>query len=182
MKGKKQKAFTVIELLITIAVMVIIVSFVVPNFSRVIAQGKLSGTRNEALSLMHFARLEAMRTRSNVIVCASENGQTCSGDDWGRIIVFVDEDNNGQVSSGESIKRVASLSHPTITLANHMQGIPSIYFLPNGNAEFANGSISNTNILSLCSNKVDNASFTLQVGTTMGMTRVVKNQGDSSCQ
>lgn len=182
MDKQKQSAFTIIELLITIAVMVIIVSFVVPNFARVVAQGKLSGASNEVLSLMHFARLEAMRTRSNVVACASDNGQSCSGDDWGEVIVFIDEDNNGQLSSGESIKRQVSLSHPNLSFINHMSGSSAIYFLPDGSAEFASGSISSSDVLSLCSTKVDNVEYKLQVGTSMGMTKVIKNQESASCQ
>lgn len=179
---KNENAFTLIELLVAVVVMMIIISFVVPNFSRIVTQNRMASATNEVLSLMHSARLEAMRTRASVVVCPSDNAQSCSGDDWGQSIMFVDKDKNGQLSSGEIIHRIVDTRNDSLVFDNLISGSPVIYFTADGRAEFGGGSDGNSNVFTLCSPSLPDIGYTLQVGTTMGMTGVVREQGESTCQ
>ena len=90
---KHESAFTLIELMITIAVAAVVLTIGVPGFGRVIERNQLSVQINELVSSLHFARSEAVRRNDDVKVCHSANGVNCGGtgyeDGW---IIFIDGD------------------------------------------------------------------------------------------
>ncbi len=90
---KHESAFTLIELMITITVAAIVLTFGVPSFGRIIERNQLSTHINELVSTLHLARSEAVRRNVDVKVCHSADGVNCGGagyeDGW---IIFIDED------------------------------------------------------------------------------------------
>ena len=90
---KHESAFTLIELMITIAVAAVVLTLGVPSFNNVIERNQLTAHINELVSTLHFARSEAVRRNSDVRVCHSADGVNCGGagyeDGW---IIFIDDD------------------------------------------------------------------------------------------
>lgn len=87
---KNQAAFTLIELMITIAVLAIVVGVAVPNFTVLIEKNRVKTLAEELASSMSVARMEALKRGKRVSVCASTTGTACGGqwtDGW---IVIVD--------------------------------------------------------------------------------------------
>lgn len=82
--GKKQAGVTLVELMVTVAVLAIVLTIAVPSFSGVIASSKVTGPANEALSAMHFARSEAIRLNRNIEVCKSNLAGTACDDSAGK--------------------------------------------------------------------------------------------------
>tara|TARA_R110001592_G_scaffold57300_2_gene174219 strand:- start:269 stop:871 length:603 start_codon:yes stop_codon:yes gene_type:complete len=77
---QRTSGFTLLELIITIVILAIVVSFAVPSFREVVLNNRLTAQINDASSLMGFARSEASKIQDGVItVCASADGAACSG-------------------------------------------------------------------------------------------------------
>jgi type IV fimbrial biogenesis protein FimT len=90
---KHESAFTLIELMVTIAVAAVVLTLGAPGFGRVIERNQLSAQINELVSTLHFARSEAVRRNDDLKVCHSADGVNCGGAGyevgW---IIFIDDD------------------------------------------------------------------------------------------
>ena len=114
-----QAGFTLIELMVTIAVMAILLAFGVPYFSDVSLGSKLGSYANSLVANAYLARSEAIKTNSPVTLCASSNGTSCAGAwEQGWIVL----------SGGTAIQHQPAL--PPGFLVNASAG--SIDFLPTG--------------------------------------------------
>jgi type IV fimbrial biogenesis protein FimT len=104
----RQAGLTLIELLVTMAVMVILAAFAVPNFQEHLRDNRGITQINELVSAMNLARSEATKGNGTVAFCPSADNATCSGGafDTGWI-VFIngDGDTPPVVDGGEAILR-----------------------------------------------------------------------------
>ena len=95
-----QQGFTLIELMVTVAVLGIVVGFAVPGFQSVVNGNRLTGAANELIATMQVARTEAIRRNRRVAVCASANANagdaaTCATSNLDGFIAYVDADPHG---------------------------------------------------------------------------------------
>jgi len=99
------RGFTLVELLITIAIVAILMSAGMPAFSDFIRDNRLQSAAAGFLADLAAARAEAARTYQTVAVCPSTAGTSCDGADWnvGRI-VYVDANGNGNADADEIIR------------------------------------------------------------------------------
>ena len=74
-----QAGFTVMELLIGIAVLAILTTLAVPAFTQFIQNNRLASEANEMVAAFQFARSEALKRGVQVEVCSSANGESCGG-------------------------------------------------------------------------------------------------------
>ena len=112
--SEKNQGFTFLEFIIVAAIIVFLMAVAVPNYTRVAAQNRITAAANELVILLRLAKTEAIRTRQNVVVCASANGTTCSSVIQKQFIMFNDKNKNGQVNSGETIKKLIHIPHNVI--------------------------------------------------------------------
>lgn len=104
--------FTLIELMIVIAIVAIFVVVGVPNFQNLIKDNRLSTQANSLVSSLQLARSEALKLRSPVTVCRSTDGAACAGTgNWeSGWLVFVDGGALGTVDGADRvIQNVAQL-------------------------------------------------------------------------
>ena len=92
----KHSGFTLIELMITLAIVGILLTVGVPSLKTFMQGNQLIASSNELVSALHVARSEAIKLNSRVSICESSNGTSCSNtgswkNGW---IVFVDFDGN----------------------------------------------------------------------------------------
>ncbi len=88
----------------------ILLGIAIPSFKYITNSNRMSGEVNALLGDMQFARAEAIKEGSNVVVCSSNGGASCSGaatwqTGW---IVFSDQNRDGLWEAGEPILRVHS--------------------------------------------------------------------------
>ena len=80
---KSAKGFTLFELIVTMAVAGIILSFGVPGFMSFIQNNRATTHTNDLVTALNLGRSEATRRAAPVTVCSSADGATCSGsNDW----------------------------------------------------------------------------------------------------
>lgn len=84
--------FTAIELLASLAVLALVTALAVPGFRDFLQNNRAAEQSNALVGALALARSEAVTRGLPVSVCASEDGETCSGDtDWSTgWIVFTD--------------------------------------------------------------------------------------------
>ena len=103
---KKNSGFTLIEVLITAALITIVMAVGVPSMSEFIKNDRLATQINTLVGHLALARSTAVSRHQQVIVCASNDQATCSSADWADgWIVFVDVDASGDISAGDELLR-----------------------------------------------------------------------------
>ncbi|WP_222564080.1 GspH/FimT family pseudopilin [Novilysobacter antarcticus] len=116
----RSKGFTLIELMVTIAVAAILLAIATPSFTSLINSSRLTSSANEMVATLQTARMEAVRRNTRINVCAGCDGNANS------LVAFVDANSNGNVDAGESI-RVA-----TINRAVQLSGGTDVVFFSTG--------------------------------------------------
>ncbi|WP_372015317.1 GspH/FimT family pseudopilin [Pseudoxanthomonas sp. 10H] len=87
----RQRGFTLVELMVTVAVLAILVGLATPSFTSVINSNRLTSQANEFMADLQLARSEAVRRNRTVRLCRSADGATCAAGagDWTSWIVIL---------------------------------------------------------------------------------------------
>ncbi|WP_299595519.1 GspH/FimT family pseudopilin [uncultured Microbulbifer sp.] len=86
----RQQGLTLIELMVTLAVLAIVIGIAVPSFSTMINNNRSLALGEELVSVMNYARSEAVKRGGRVSVCGSTDGVTCNGSWANNWLVVVD--------------------------------------------------------------------------------------------
>lgn len=107
---KQHSGFTLIELMIVLAVAAIVLTLGVPSFQGIIERNGLAVQVNDFISSLNYARSEAVKRKQNVVVCRSDtttNPLNCntgtSYDDGWLIYIDFDRDNSFDVGTDEIV-------------------------------------------------------------------------------
>lgn len=101
---------TLIELMVTVAVLAIVAAIAFPSFRGVLHSNRVATATNEVVATFALARSEAIRSSQGSGVCASLDGSACDGT-WGDgLMVWADQDGNGQFQAGETVLRFVAFS------------------------------------------------------------------------
>lgn len=84
-----QRGFTLVELMVTLAVLAVLIGIAVPSFQNIIARNRLTSITNEMVAALQLTRIEAVRRNTRVVFCPTTDGATCAGNNWLRSIVVV---------------------------------------------------------------------------------------------
>ncbi|WP_338065414.1 GspH/FimT family pseudopilin [Thiospirillum jenense] len=134
---RRSAGFTLIEMIITVAIAAILMSIAVPSFQQMMQQNRTAAVTNQLLGTFRMARSEAVTRGKTVTVCKSANvtatNPTCTTDgNWETgWLIFVDDNNNGSVDTGELIK-VGQLEAGQATIAGNGVLINQISFASSG--------------------------------------------------
>lgn len=100
---QKISGFTLLELMVTIVILAIVVSFAVPSFRQTVLESRIGSQINEFSGLIALARSEATKLQEGVVsVCSTTDGTTCNGGaNWDQgWILFRDVDADGVIDNG----------------------------------------------------------------------------------
>ncbi|RJU10813.1 prepilin [Xanthomonas campestris] len=168
---RHRAGFTLIEIMVTVAVLAIVLAVAVPAFGTLIRSSRLTSDANEFVAALQLARSEAVRQNSLVAVCRSDNGSTCAaGGAWTQFITVV-------VRSGQ-VLRVNRIRAGMI-----VDGSPSlnslsdrVAFSPDGLARASNGSPLNGKLsvcLATASPAQNNRNVVISNGSRVSVERTV---------
>ncbi|MES9900901.1 MAG: GspH/FimT family pseudopilin [Sedimenticola sp.] len=79
---EKSKGFTLVELMITLAVGGILLAIAVPSYRTMVQNNRLAAGANEFVSSMGLARSEALKRRTDITVTATDS--SVAGNEWGK--------------------------------------------------------------------------------------------------
>lgn len=113
------RGFTLIELMMTLAVAAILLGIAAPGFVSIIKNNRITTVTNDLLADLALARSEAAKRGQNVSICISSNGTSCTGTNWldGRL-VFSDTGTAGTIDGSDAIIRVAESKGNGLTLSS----------------------------------------------------------------
>lgn len=104
----RQAGLTLVELMVTMAVIIILAAYGVPSFQSHLKDNRRLAEINGLVSAMNLARSEATKGNGRVALCPSVNGLDCSGGNYDTgWIVFINNDGDEPpvVDSGETVLR-----------------------------------------------------------------------------
>ncbi|TAL87569.1 MAG: prepilin-type N-terminal cleavage/methylation domain-containing protein [Rhodanobacter sp.] len=67
---RDQRGFTLVELMITLAVAVVLIMIAVPSFRAITLSSKLTTTANDMVASLNVARMEAIKRNANIQFCS----------------------------------------------------------------------------------------------------------------
>lgn len=123
--------FTLIELMVTIAVLVVLVTLAAPAFTSLFLDSRRAATVNDFIAAVNYARATAVTQRVSVTICRSANAtQTSASCDTGTSgtgwengwIIFVDANANGTLDSGENNATSILRRHERLTTGSTLHG------------------------------------------------------------
>jgi type IV fimbrial biogenesis protein FimT len=107
MCARQLRGFTIIELLIVIAILSILLTLGVPSFRDFMLNSRMTSQANDFVLALAYAKSEAVKRNLPVTVCSRATDDTCAGNttwDTGWL-VFLDTDSDGDVD-GEAVLQV----------------------------------------------------------------------------
>lgn len=86
------RGFSLLELIIALAIVAILSAIAIPSFSTIIMKATLASQARELLGGAVLARSEAIKRSQVVTLCASNNGTSCTDDSWasGWLVIGID--------------------------------------------------------------------------------------------
>lgn len=118
------RGFTLIELVVTLAVLAVLVTIAVPSFREMINRNRLVSGANEYIAVLHVAKSEAIRRNASVTVCPTTSGSACGGDDWRRVLVLA--------SDGTALREIQIDTRLTVRPSASISATNTIRIRPDG--------------------------------------------------
>lgn len=126
---RHQTAFTLIELLIALAIIGLLASTAAPALAALISRAQLNAFTQQALNLLTASRLEAVSRGRPISWCPLNEQRQCQANEATRLVVFEDLNDNQILEENERIIAQAPLSpHQKVVMNNKT----TVQFLHNG--------------------------------------------------
>lgn len=136
-----EAGFTLIELMVTVAVLAILLAIAFPSFTALVNSNRLTGNANALVAALQHARSEAVSRNASIVVCRSVNGTTCAtGAQWNGWITIVE--------TGGAVLRVNTVKAPVVVSAssNISGNNDRVVFRPDGMARASGGALLNARL------------------------------------
>ena len=153
----KASGFSLVELVITLALMAAMLAVGVPAFNNVMENNALAGAANRFISSLALARSEAVTRNIEVVMCRLDSsGNACGtsgtwADGW---LIWADANKDNNVQATEIVTRDEGLDTVYTLVALNNQFSQTITFSPIGEARGNGGS--QQEIFRLCDPDNDN--------------------------
>ena len=154
MRSLRQNGFTLIEMMIALAIVAVMAGMAGPSFQTAINTNRIASAANELSAAVQLTRSEAIRSNRSAVLCRSDDLSTCTAGSgaWKGWIVFIDTDGSGQRDNGEEIVRNGAIDSPMFAYAssNIVALDNRIAFRSDGRARGSDGLAALNGTLELC--------------------------------
>lgn len=112
----RHSGYTLIELMVAVAVLSIIAGVVVPGARGFINHSLLTKEINELSALARLARFKAMEEQTEVVVCPSQDYKNCANNWTYASMAFYDLDGDGKRGANETLLNSTEKLHHSVTI------------------------------------------------------------------
>ncbi len=111
-----KNGFTLIELVLSLAIASLLLGFGLPSFSDMLDKNKIRAQSLQLISTLSLARQTAVNERKTVTVCPTQNNRHCEKN-WSKgYMAFIDENRNRQRDQDDRVLIVSNVTNPDISL------------------------------------------------------------------
>ncbi len=172
---KRSIGFTLVELMITIAIVAIVIAIGIPAFRTTINENRLTSSANTFVGSLNQVRSEAIKRSVSVSLCSSADGATCTGGGYQQgWIVFIDTNNNCTPATGSVLQVNARLSSDLTLIGGNPFATCISYTASGAIGGFIAGS------LNLCKPNYSASSRQVFISSG-GRVRIQRNEPASGC-
>ncbi|QTN29281.1 GspH/FimT family pseudopilin [Rhodoferax sp. AJA081-3] len=151
--GFRLRGFTIIELMITVAILAVLLALAAPSFQAMIASSRLTTATNDLIAAFAQARSNAIKVGNRTTVCMSADGASCTDtggwhQGW---ISFVDTTRSGTSAAVDTGETVATI-YPPLPAGIVVNGnLPYISYSADGQSKAMSGGGFWTGTIRVCS-------------------------------
>ncbi|MCQ3830767.1 GspH/FimT family pseudopilin [Microbulbifer elongatus] len=137
---QRQPGFTLIELIVGIAILAIAISLAAPSMSELVRRYRSESKAQELFDLLIFMRVKAYSEQQRYTLCPIGADSNC-GNDWALgAMLFADSDADGEKDADEMVERTFSGAEAGGTLNwRAFNNLGYITFRPNGTTPAQSG-------------------------------------------
>lgn len=119
----KTYGFTLIELMVTVAVLSVLFSLTAFAMQAYVRNNRLVSQTNELVGALQLARTEAVKRGGHVYICGSNNLTACNTSSWSNgYLVFFDTNTDAVDGSGDFNGTAPNASDRLLSVGNPMKG------------------------------------------------------------
>lgn len=139
-----RRGFTLVELLVTLAIGAILLAIAIPGYAFFINASKLTAVTNDLVSALHLARSEAIKRGLRVTICKTSNVTAATpacdaAASWQQgWLVFADGGTRGVIDAGDALLWTQDSASTAVTITSNNYG-QYISYLSSGRSQGSNG-------------------------------------------
>lgn len=131
--------FTLMELLVALAVAAILVTIAIPSYRSLVQRNTMTAAVNDLVGDLNFARNQAVTRGQRVYICKSSGNATCADTgDWSQGWLVYAPDPGTDTPTADNLLRVSPPIESQISIEGNNNIVSKAFFDANG---FAMGSI-----------------------------------------
>jgi len=139
------RGFTVVELMVTLAIAAILLAVAVPSFTSFVQKRAISQKTVQVRNALDLARGLALSQRQVWTVCTVDASNSCVSSEGMRLLVFRDDNANNDFDSEEMLQQEIDINTIALQMSASF-GVPYMRFARNGEAlESGNLEVCSTN-------------------------------------
>ena len=133
--GSRRAGFTMIELMVTLAVIAILAGFSAPYFRDIMLANQITGYSNDLVAASYAARIEAIKRTVPIRISALDSSSATN--EWGPgLVIYLDVDGNSAFNAGDEEIRTLPAVHGKHTI-DGPDGVTGFNFQPSGTIDTA---------------------------------------------
>jgi len=179
MNIKNNRGFTLIELMVTVAVLIVLLVVGVPEYRRMTENNRQVAAINTMVGDLNLARTEAVKQGRTVTLCGSADGATCNTANWeSGWIVFTDRDRDNVVDNADGdilISRSTGLPAGLNLRAVEFDSTSVVQYLPNGQLRDTDGDGDADGTFQVCEKSGDETKARVANVTNLGRVAIGKD-------